>query len=116
MSFWTKIESLDELRDAIIRVDADRPFNLILKHSTRCAISSMAKNRLERSPNSRVNYYIIDIIAYRALSNALSDETGVRHESPQSFLFANSALLDVKSHMAIDPGEIARRLQVISQS
>lgn len=116
MSFWTEIKSIDELHSAINRADVAKPFNLVLKHSTRCAISSMSKNRLERSPNPQVNYFIIDVISYRGLSNALSDETKVRHESPQSFLFANGVLLDVKSHMAIDPGEIGRRLQVISQS
>jgi bacillithiol system protein YtxJ len=116
MSFWTYIDSIDDLRNAINGIDTQKPFSLILKHSTRCAISSMAKNRLERNGESGVHYFIIDIIANRSVSNALTEESNVQHESPQSFLYASGgALLDVRSHMAIDAGEISRRLQMISR-
>jgi bacillithiol system protein YtxJ len=116
MSFWTKIDKTEEFLDAARVTDPSKPFTIILKHSTRCAISSMAKNRLERSPDPRINYFIVDIISNRSLSNFIAEETGVRHESPQSFLYAGGQLIDVKSHMAIDPVEVVRRLGMIIQN
>lgn len=88
---------------------------IILKHSTRCAISSVAKTRLERSPDPRLTYFIVDVIGNREVSNKLSEISEVRHESPQLFLFQKSQLIDVKSHMAISASELSRRLNAVIQ-
>jgi bacillithiol system protein YtxJ len=76
---------------------------LILKHSPRCSLSFMAKSRLERHPEKPFDCCLIDVIEHRSVSNALADKTGVRHESPQAFLFSNGRLLAVRDHMAIRP-------------
>ena len=111
MTFWANLRDDNDLQSAIQKSAEDDIFVLILKHSTRCAISSMAKNRLERKANSNISYFLIDVIANRALSNQLSMESGIQHESPQAFLYSNGKLIDVKSHSAIDPLEIARQVE-----
>lgn len=88
---------------------------LILKHSHRCAISTMAKSRLERKIDSRIAYYIIDVINHRQVSNALAAATGVAHESPQAFLFNGSLMIDVRSHMGISPSELSKRVDSLIQ-
>ena len=112
MSFsWTEIRSEGELNEVLSGTsDSAQKFPLILKHSKRCVLSGMAKNRLERNADSRISYYIIDVISNRGISNILSDRTGVKHESPQMYLFSGSNLISVKSHMAINSSELTTRL------
>lgn len=75
----------------------------------------MAKVRLERNPDPRLTYFLIDVIGNRPVSNKLSEMTDVHHESPQMFLYHNTQLIDVKSHMAISASEISRRLNAVIQ-
>lgn len=72
----------------------------------------MAKNRLERNANVQIVYFLIDVIANRSLSNQLSEDSGIQHESPQSFLFFNGKLIDVKSHSSINPLEITHQVEI----
>jgi len=112
MSFnWNEIRSEDELNQVLAGAsDSAEKFPLILKHSKRCVLSGMAKNRLERNADIRISYYFIDIISNRSVSDLLTEKTGVKHESPQMFLFSGSNLISVKSHMAIDATEVRTRL------
>jgi len=112
MSFvWSEIGTESELNNILAGAyDSSNKFPLILKHSKRCVLSGMAKNRLERNSDDRLSYYIIDVIGNRKISDLLSEKTGVRHESPQMFLFSGSSLISVKSHMAIDSSEIQTKL------
>jgi bacillithiol system protein YtxJ len=103
-------EQLDALLD---KGSPDGSPFLIFKHSTRCMISSTAKRRLEREPHPGLSYYLIDVIANRSLSDYLADRSRVRHESPQAFLFYNSDLVDVKSHLSISPNEISKRIGLL---
>ncbi len=63
---------------------------VIFKHSTRCSISSMAKNRLEReTPADNILFYYLDLIRYRPVSNKIAADFHVPHESPQILLIKN---------------------------
>lgn len=106
---WVPISNEDELERLVLNDDASH-FNLILKHSPRCMISTMAKNRLERKPLDQTSYYIIDVISHRSTSNALIELSGFRHESPQCFLFCGSELLGVQSHGAIDVSDLHEKV------
>lgn len=113
---WHSISSEEEL-ETILGGHSEVPTScfLLLKHSNRCAISNVAKVRLERNPDSRLTYFLIDVIGNRVVSNKLSEMTEVSHESPQMFLYHNTQLIDVKSHMAISASEISRRLNAVMQ-
>lgn len=78
----------------------------IFKHSTRCSISSMAKNRLEREWNHDFPIYYLDLIAYRAISDRISERSGVTHQSPQLIVFQNGKVIYHASHTAIDVNAI----------
>ncbi len=83
---------------------------VIFKHSTRCAISNMAKNRLERSEApSDVDFYYLDLISHRNISNKLSEDFDVWHESPQVLIIVNGACVYDESHTAIRMDDIAER-------
>ena len=103
MAFWSQIESENSLRELLEKSSSEKSPLFILKHSFRCALSSMAKNRVEKNEDSRFEYHLIDVVKNREVSNLLSEIYAVQHESPQAFLVIDSKLVEVKSHLAIQP-------------
>lgn len=75
---------------------------IIFKHSTRCSISSMALNRIEKSPAPEgVDFYYLDLLAHRSISNAIAEKWNVPHESPQVLLIRNGSCVFDTSHSGI---------------
>jgi bacillithiol system protein YtxJ len=75
---------------------------VIFKHSTRCAVSSTAKHRLEKNESpSHINFHFLDLIACRSLSNKIAEDLNVYHESPQVLLIQNGKCTYDESHIAI---------------
>ncbi len=83
---------------------------VIFKHSTRCSISSMAKNRLERAaPAPDTLFYYLDLIKYRALSTKVAADFSIVHESPQIIMIKNGECTYDESHNGISMDEIAEQ-------
>ena len=103
---WNKLEQITQL-DKIIEASFQQP-QAIFKHSTRCSVSSMVQNRLERSgaiPN--VAFYYLDLIAHRDISNEIAERFDIEHQSPQLLLIKDGKCIFNESHMAIDMQGIA---------
>lgn len=84
---------------------------VIFKHSTRCSISSMAKNRLERSQQpENTDFYYLDLIAHRDISNKIAADFDVYHESPQVLVIRNGECTYSESHMGISMEELAEQI------
>lgn len=87
---------------------------LIYKHSTRCSVSSMVLNRLERSWNSdemqHGGIYFLDLIAHRDISSAAAEKFGVWHESPQVLVISSGKCSYNASHMGISYRELKNNL------
>jgi bacillithiol system protein YtxJ len=84
---------------------------LIFKHSTRCASSSMAKARLERSAQpDNLDFHFLDLVKYRQLSNKIAELFSVSHESPQVLLIKNGECVYEESHSAIRMEEIMEQI------
>ena len=82
---------------------------VIYKHSTRCFTSSLVKGRLEKAqPPLEIDFYFLDLITYRSLSDAIAAEMGVRHESPQVLVIQNGVCIYDESHTAIYMEDIAK--------
>ena len=98
----TELAQLSHLRE----VSFHQP-QIIFKHSTRCSISTMALNRLERSetPENAV-FYLLDLILYREISNAIAEQFAVYHESPQVLIIRNGECVYDESHSGINMEEI----------
>ncbi len=85
---------------------------IIFKHSTRCATSAMAKNRLEREESpEEVKFYFLDLIKYRLISNKIADEFGVYHESPQVLLIKDAECTYDESHIGISMQDIKEQIK-----
>jgi bacillithiol system protein YtxJ len=98
---WNKLTSDAQLTQ-IKEESASQPV-LIFKHSTSCSISAMALSRMERNWNDQlgVKPYYLDLLANRPISNKISQEFGVMHESPQVLLIRNGKCVYDASHMGI---------------
>lgn len=101
------IELNDEHQLQAIRVQSNEQPVVIFKHSTRCGISSMAKNRLERSTRpENVVFYYLDLLRHRPISNKIAELFHVHHESPQILLIRNGECVYDESHNAISMEDI----------
>ncbi|MCP4441964.1 MAG: bacillithiol system redox-active protein YtxJ [Aureispira sp.] len=108
---WKDLTSIEELEN-ILQESHQHPV-AIFKHSTRCSISSTAKNRLERGWNfesNQVTPYFLDLIAHRNVSNAIADQLGVVHQSPQLIVIKNGKAVYDASHMTIYVDDITEVL------
>lgn len=71
---------------------------LIFKHSTRCNISADALGEVE---NSDFQVHLLDLLAYRELTIAISEKYGVLHKSPQVLVIKNGVCIYHESHWRI---------------
>ena len=80
---------------------------VIFKHSTRCSISSMAKNRLEKGITpENLNFYYLDLIKHRDISQKIAEYFDVSHESPQILVIKNGECIYDESHSGITMSDI----------
>ncbi len=103
-SDWKIIDSSAVLEE--IKEQSKRHKILIFKHSTRCGVSSMALNRLERqwqaTSTEKPQRYFLDLLQYRNLSDEIAFIFSVSHQSPQALLIKNGKCVFHASHSMID--------------
>ena len=106
---WKVIESEDHLEQAW-KMSSEFPV-FLFKHSTRCGISHHALHELVNwysNSEKKVIVYFLDLITYRPLSNAISDKSGVPHQSPQLICIVNGEAVNAISHTSIEESQINR--------
>lgn len=85
MALWKEITTIEEWND-LWEKSSERPF-VVLKHSTRCPVSTNALEEFEAylqdEPNKDYDYILVKVIEARPVSNQIAEDTGVKHESPQ---------------------------------
>lgn len=106
------LELTDEQQIATIKEESKTKPVVIFKHSTRCSISSMAHNRLEKLPKTDDHlFYYLDLIRYRPVSNLVAEAFAVHHESPQVLVIANGECTYEESHNGITVAELEEQIQ-----
>ena len=102
---WKEFKNEEEL-EAIKNRSSNKP-QVIFKHSTRCAISTMAKGRLERATEpDGIDFNYLDLIAHRNISAKIAEMFSVEHESPQILIIKNGECVYDESHNSISMDEI----------
>lgn len=96
-----KLTSSDEFSDLVSKQDGTKIF--LLKHSTRCPISTRAMDEFQAFANANEDVYCawIDVIEHRDVSDHVAHETQVQHESPQVFVLSGKDVLFHTSHHEI---------------
>tara|TARA_B100000497_G_C7566869_1_gene341735 strand:+ start:260 stop:616 length:357 start_codon:yes stop_codon:yes gene_type:complete len=100
MSSWKTLESIDQLEKAI-----EDSFNkpvVLFKHSVSCGISARAKYMLEENwkfDQGSFDFYYLDLLGFRNVSNEIADRFKVQHQSPQVIIIKNGeAVYDMSHH------------------
>ncbi|HZG88540.1 bacillithiol system redox-active protein YtxJ [Paenibacillus sp.] len=87
-----------------LEASAARPV-LVLKHSTRCPVSSAALEEyeayLQDKPKEDVDYVMVKVIESRPVSNKIAEDLNVKHESPQMILIKDKAKYWATSHWSV---------------
>jgi bacillithiol system protein YtxJ len=102
---WIHLNDEEQLKQ-IISKSQIKP-QVIFKHSTRCSISAVALQRLQKvNQPSDIDFYFLDLIAHRSLSNRIVDMFKVHHESPQVLVIKDGECIYEESHLGISMDEI----------
>jgi len=113
---WKTLDQIDTLEE-IKEISGMHPV-LIFKHSSRCGVSSMALNRLERDWHedemNNMSAYFLDLVRHRGVSNAVAEKFGVQHQSPQVLIIKGGQSVYDNSHMGISYTEIKKLAQELS--
>ena len=106
---WIDLNNMQQLAD-IKELSKTRP-QVIFKHSTRCSISTIAKSRLERNQQPLSgDFYFLDLLKHRSISDQIAEDFAVAHESPQILLIKNTACVYEESHSGIQMDEITEQI------
>ncbi|KFF02149.1 bacillithiol system redox-active protein YtxJ [Chryseobacterium luteum] len=106
-SFWKKIESEEDLAKAIETSYHHKV--AIFKHSTRCFISKTVLKNFEKEIDNldqKLDLYYLDLLEYRSISNKISQDLGIRHESPQLIVIEDGKIINSASHEDISVSQI----------
>lgn len=103
---WTRLTDEEQLNQIVSKSGA-KP-QVIFKHSTRCSISSVAYQRLQKAAQpDGVDFYYLDLLAHRPLSNKVAELFKVHHESPQVLVIKEGKCVYDESHLGISMNDIA---------
>lgn len=97
---WTHLKNEKQLKE----IFQNKKLNIIFKHSTRCSISKRALQFFEKENKTfqkEVNFYYLDLLNYRELSEKIAELTKITHQSPQIILIKDSEILCHASHESI---------------
>ena len=101
---WTELRTDSQLEQ--IHQESQTKSILIFKHGSRCSISRMALDRLERKWNpeetSHIKPYFLDLLSFRETSANVARQFEVEHESPQVLIIENGQSVYDWSHLDID--------------
>ena len=88
---------------------------MIFKHSTICSTSALVLDRLERQwqgdEMGELTSYFLDLLKYRSISNQISIDFNLRHESPQLLLVKLGRVTYHDSHFGIDYQKLVSYLE-----
>ena len=94
-----KMEQFDEIDE----ISKTKPV-VLFKHSTRCSISRMALKQFDTAfnyPEEKIDWYLLDLLNHRDLSNEIASRYNVVHQSPQIVVIRNGTAVFNESHDSI---------------
>ena len=105
---WNELRTLEQV-DQIVEESKSAPV-LIFKYSSRCSVSRMALDRLERKwkagETRNPKPYFLDLLSHRDTSRRVESQFDVPHESPQVLLIEGGVSVYDESHFGIDYDQI----------
>ena len=107
---WIPLNSLGQLSE--IKIASISNPVIIFKHSTRCSISRMALKQFEKEYNLEPNItcYYLDLLNFRPISDAISTEFNLAHQSPQLLLIKSGVCTFSSSHESISVEDLKLKI------
>ena len=108
---WINLTDINQLTD-IDQNSISQPI-IIFKHSTRCSISCMVKDRFERhwpADSKTENVFLLDLLNHRNISNEIAARYHVEHQSPQVLVIKNKQATYVANHNGISADSTVQAL------
>jgi bacillithiol system protein YtxJ len=99
-----KMEQFDEIDE----ISKSKPV-VLFKHSTRCSISRMALKQFDAEfnyPEEKIEWYLLDLLNHRDLSNEIASRYNVVHQSPQIVVIRNGKAVFNESHDSISAEDL----------
>jgi bacillithiol system protein YtxJ len=94
--------------DEIDEISQSKPV-VLFKHSTRCSISRMALKQFDTEfnyPEEKIDWYLLDLLNHRDLSNEIANRYNVVHQSPQIVVIRNGKAVFNESHDSISAEDL----------
>ena len=110
---WSPLQTEQEVQNISENISHQTPC-IIFKHSTTCSISAIAKHRVKDYTDSKNNgfkFYYLDLLAFRSVSNFISELFGVQHESPQVLIIKDGKCVYNESHLSINSDLLQTQLE-----
>ncbi|GFN32027.1 bacillithiol system redox-active protein YtxJ [Paenibacillus xylaniclasticus] len=113
MALYETLTTVEQWEEAAASSVAQPLF--VFKHSTRCSVSAEAieawNKWLEDNQQSGIRQTLVNVVEDRPVSNAIAEQTGVTHASPQALLIVNGQVVWNTSHWHITYDSIEEHLR-----
>ena len=106
------LKNIEQLNE-IDTLSNEKPI-VLFKHSTRCSISRFALKRFDAEydyTDEQMDWYLLDLLEHREVSNAIAAKYEVMHQSPQIIVIKNGKAIFSTSHDAIDAGDLKQFIE-----
>ena len=111
MKNWKIINTIEQIKQ--IKELSKTKAQLIYKHSTTCPVNADVKEKLEadfEKLTAQMDLYYLDLLAFRAISNQIAEEFGIKHQSPQVILIQNEKVIFHGSHYKFEVVDILKAI------
>lgn len=108
---WLQLKEPEEL-SKLLEASNEKP-QVIYKHSTRCGVSAMALSnlhQLQQEVAEKADFYFLNVISHRWLSQQVAEQLQVRHESPQLLIIQNGEVVWSGSHYQVTAASIEAQI------
>jgi bacillithiol system protein YtxJ len=109
---WHHLLASQQLDNAI-ELSFEKPV-VVFKHSTRCGTSLHILSNITADWHKlehEIEFYYLDLLQHRDISNRIAAELNVVHQSPQIILIKNGKAVYHTSHFAISINDLNKALQ-----
>ena len=100
---WVSLTNSEQLED--IEVRSNNKVQVIFKYSSRCGINRIVMKEFEKAYESSeqdFDFYFLDILSFKSVSNTIATRFEVVHESPQVLVIKKGVVVAHASHSEIN--------------
>lgn len=105
MGNYKEITSIDQWKEVLEQ--SHHRSVVVLKHSTTCPVSANAYKEFN-AMEKQIERYLVKVIENRPVSNEISNDLEIQHESPQAFVISNGEVVWNGSHWKITKKEMEK--------